>query len=59
MRGRCRKHGMELPWPAVRRARDQDLTSFEDLGVYEEVDEQIAIVKYGATPVAAQTKRCT
>ena len=41
----------ELPWHAVREARELELKYLRDLGVYEEVDEKEAFEKYGITPV--------
>ena len=43
--------GKELPWHAVRKARDLELKYLRDLGVYEKVDEKEAVAKYGITPV--------
>ena len=43
--------GKELPWHAVREARELDSKYLRDLGVYEKVDEREAVVKYGITPV--------
>ena len=43
--------GKELPWHAVRKARELELKYFRDLGVYEKVDEKEAVAKYGITPV--------
>ena len=40
----------ELPWHAVRKAREQELKYLRDLGVYEE-DEREAIAHYEVTPV--------
>ena len=39
--------GKELPWHAVRKARELELKYMRDLGVYEKV----AVAKYGITPV--------
>ena len=47
--------GKELPWYAVRKARELELKYLRDLGVYEKVDEKEAVEKYGVTPV--DTKR--
>ena len=35
----------ELPWPAVRKAREHELKYLRHLGVYEEIDELEAINK--------------
>ena len=43
--------GKELPWSAVRKARELELKYLRDLGVYEKVDEKEAIEKYGITPI--------
>ena len=43
--------GKELPWHAVRKARELELKYLRDLGVYEKVDEKEAVEKYGITPV--------
>ena len=43
--------GKELPWRAVRKARELELKYLRDLGVYEKVDEKEAVAKYGITPV--------
>ena len=43
--------GKELPWHAVRKARELELKYLRDLGVYEKVDEKEAVAKYGITPV--------
>ena len=43
--------GKELPWRAVRKARELELKYLRDLGVYEKVDEKEAGAKYGITPV--------
>ena len=43
--------GKELPWHAVREARELELKYLRDLGVYEKVDEKEAVEKYGVTPV--------
>ena len=43
--------GKELPWHAVRKARELELKYLHDLGVYEKVDEKEAVAKYGITPV--------
>ena len=41
----------ELPWHAVRKARESELKYLRDPGVYEKVDEKEAVEKYGITPV--------
>ena len=41
--------GKKLPWHAVRKARE--LKYLRDLGVYEKIDENEAVAKYGITPV--------
>ena len=43
--------GKELPWHAVRKARELGLKYLRDLGLYEKVDEKEAVAKYGITPV--------
>ena len=43
--------GKELPWHAVRKAREQDLKYLRDLGVYEKIDEREATARYQVTPV--------
>ena len=43
--------GKELPWHAVRKARELKLKYLRDLGVFEKVDEKEAVAKYGVTPV--------
>ena len=43
--------GKELPWHAVRKARELELKYLRDLGVYEKVNEKEAVAKYGITPV--------
>ena len=43
--------GKELPWHAVRKARELVLKYLRDLGVDEKVDEKEAVAKYGITPV--------
>ena len=42
--------GKELPWHAVRRARELELKHLRDPVVYEKVDEKEAVEKYGITP---------
>ena len=36
----------ELPWQAVKQAREQDLKFLRELGVYEKVGERAAVAKY-------------
>ena len=43
--------GKELPWHAVRKARELELKYLRDLGVYEKVDEREAIAQFQVTPV--------
>ena len=43
--------GKELPWHAVRKARELELKYLRDLGVYEKVNEKEAVEKCGVTPV--------
>ena len=43
--------GKELPWHAVRKARELELKYLRDLGVYEKVDEKEVVAKYGITPL--------
>ena len=43
--------GKELPWHAVRKARELELKYLRDFGVYEKVDEKEAVAKFGFTPV--------
>ena len=56
-RTRTRRHlldditGKELPWQAVRKARELEQKYLRDLGMYENVDEKEAVEKYGITPV--------
>ena len=38
-------------WHAVRKARELELVYLRDLGVYEKIDENEAVAKYGITPV--------
>ena len=47
--------GKELPWHAVRKARELELKYLRDLGENEKVDEKEAVAKYGISPV--DTKR--
>ena len=41
----------DLPWHAVRKARERELKYLRDLGVYEKVDENEAGAQYQVTPV--------
>ena len=43
--------GVELPWQAVKEAREEELKYLRELGVYEKVDERTAVAKYNVTPV--------
>ena len=43
--------GKELPWHALRKARELELKYLRDLGVYEKADEKEAVAKYGINPV--------
>ena len=43
--------GKELPWHAVRKAREQELKYLRDHRVYEKVDEREATAQYQVTPV--------
>ena len=44
--------GKELPWHAVRKAREMELLKYlRDLRVCEKSDEKEAVAKYGITPV--------
>ena len=43
--------GKELPWHAVRKARESEQKYLRDQGVYEKADEEEAVEKYGITPV--------
>ena len=43
--------GKELPWHAVRKARELELKYLRDLGVYEKIDEKEAVATYKITPV--------
>ena len=43
--------GKELPCHAVRRARELELKYLREIGVYENIDENEAVAKYGITPV--------
>ena len=47
--------GEELPWQAVKEAREKVLKYLRELGVYEKVDERTAVAKYNDTSV--DTKR--
>ena len=38
--------GKELPWQAVKEAREQELKYLRELGAYEKVDERAAVAKY-------------
>ena len=41
----------DLPWRAVRKARELELKYLRDLGVYGKVDENEAVAQYQVTPV--------
>ena len=41
--------GKELPWQAVRKAREQEMKYLRALGVYEQVDKREATAKYQLT----------
>ena len=43
--------GKELPWHAVRKARQLELKYLRDLGVYEKIDGNEAVAQYQVTPV--------
>ena len=43
--------GKELPWHAVRKAREQELKYLRDLGLHEKVDEREASAKYQLTRI--------
>ena len=43
--------GKELPWSAVRHAREQELKHLRGLGVCEKVDERYATARSQVTPV--------
>ena len=43
--------GKELPWQAVKQAREKELKYLRELGVYEEANERTAVSKYNVTPV--------
>ena len=43
--------GKELPWHAVRKARELELKYLRDLEVYGKVGEKEAVAKYGVAPV--------
>ena len=43
--------GKELPWQAVKQAREKELKYPCDLGVYKKVDERAAVAKYNVTLV--------
>ena len=43
--------GKELPWQAVKVAREKELVYLRELGVHEKVDERAAVAKYSVTPV--------
>ena len=42
---------MELPWQAVKKAREKELKYLRELGVFEKADEGTAVAKYNVTPV--------
>ena len=46
--------GKELPWHAVRKARELELKYLRDLGVYVKIDLNEAVVENGITPVDTQ-----
>ena len=46
--------GKELPWQAVKQAREQELKFLRELGVYEKVDEDAAVAKYNVTPIETE-----
>ena len=46
--------GKELPWQAVKQAREQELMYLRELGVYTKVDEHAAVAKYNVTPIDTQ-----
>ena len=43
--------GKELPWQAVKHAREKELKYLREHGVHEKVDERAAVAKYKVTPV--------
>ena len=43
--------GKELPWQAVKEAREKELTYLRERGVYGKVDERTGVAKYNVTPV--------
>ena len=43
--------GNQLPWQALKQAREQELKYLRGLGVYEKVDEHAAVAKYNVTPI--------
>ena len=43
--------GKELPWQAVKEAREKEVKYLRELGVYEKVDERAAVAKHNVTPV--------
>ena len=43
--------GKELPWHAVRKARELELKYLRDLGVYEKIDEKEAVAQYRINPL--------
>ena len=43
--------GNELPWQAVKQAREKELQYLRELVVCEKVDERAAVAKYNVTPV--------
>ena len=49
--------GKELPWHAVRKARELELKYWRDLGVYEKVNEKEAVANYEITPVDTKMDR--
>ena len=49
----------ELPWHAVRKAREQELKYPRDFGVYEKVDESEAIARYLITNCCTRSSKVT
>ena len=43
--------GKELPWQAVKQAREKELKYLRELGVFEKVDERTAVAKCNVAPV--------
>ena len=51
--------GKELPWHAVRKARELELKYLRDLGVYEKIDGNEAVAQYQVTCGGAHANQIT